>query len=133
MKNPIIISVTEQAVDGFNYEARNQLKRDTDKFVTDLIKEAHRLEENIHTTEKKPEITSSIISNANFWLRNNLSKPKPRPSYRILKVISNILWLIVGILFQTEKLQKETNFFIFFIFLLAFAIILSTISVLNEN
>lgn len=129
---PIDINISDNDVDGFNEQAKTEFKDSILDFSNDLIAESNRLESSINTSSTGPEITSSIVRDAKVLLRHKISKPKR--SYRIiaLKICASISSLIVGIMYDKEKLQDGV-YLIIYIIVIALAILLTTLIIFKEE
>lgn len=129
---PINIDITDSDLAGFNDQAKQELKVSVETFSDDLIAEANRIESSINSTSQGPEITSSIVRDAKVLIRHKISKPKKNVWSIILKIGASVLSLVAGIMYQKEKLQ-DTTYLVFYILIIAIAILLTTLTVIKEN
>lgn len=129
---PITIDIKDSDLAGFNDQAKQELKSSIETFSDDLIAEANRIESSLNSTSKGPEITSSIVRDAKVLIRHKISKPQKNGWSILLKIGSSVLSLLVGIMYQKEKLQ-DTGYLVFYIVTIAFAILLTTLTVIKEN
>lgn len=129
---PINININDADLAGFNEQAKQELKASIETFSDDLISEANRIESSVNSTSQGPEITSSIVRDAKVLIRHKISKPKRNIWSIILKIGASVLSLIAGIMYQKEKLQ-DTTYLVIYIIVIAFAILLTTITVIKEN
>jgi hypothetical protein len=129
---PININIEDTDVDGFNEQAKTEFKDSVLEFSNDLIAESNRLESSINTSTNGPEITSSIVRDAKVLLRHKISKPKRSNKTIALKICSSLSSLIVGIMYDKEKLQNGV-YLIFYIIVIALAITLTTITIFKEE
>ena len=125
--------IEDKDTEGFNPQAKVELKKSVDEFAKDLVREANRIETSMNTTAKGPEITSSIVYDAKILLRHKLSKPKIGILNKILKIAASVSCLLVGIMYQADKLKNSTGYMVFFIILITVAIILTTITFIKDN
>jgi hypothetical protein len=129
---PINIIIPDTDLNGFNQPAQNELKKSIQDFSNDLLAECNRIEASANTTSNVPEITSSIVADARVLLRHKISKPK-KSSWKVwLKIAASLVTLLSGIMYQKEKLQ-DTSYLIFYIIVIALAIILTTLTILKED
>lgn len=129
---PINIDINDSDLAGFNEQAKQELKTSIETFSDDLIAEANRIESSVNSTSQGPEITSSIVRDAKVLIRHKISKPKRNAMSILLKIGASVLSLVAGIMYQKEKLQ-DTTYLVFYIIVIALAILLTTISVIKEN
>lgn len=129
---PINIEISDNDLAGFNDQAKQELKVSVETFSDDLIAEANRIESSINSTSQGPEITSSIVRDAKVLIRHKISKPKKNIWSIILKIAASVLSLVAGIMYQKEKLQ-DTTYLVFYIIIIAIAILLTTLTVIKEN
>lgn len=126
------VQIPEDDLNGFNPEAKKKLREATEGFVGDLIEEANRLESSANTAGDDPQITSSMVNDAETLIRRGLVKPKKRWGVKILRVFSVILALAVGWLYNASALRSAA-YMLFFIFILAVMIICVTVSTFVED
>ncbi len=129
---PINIAINDTDLAGFNDQAKHELKVSVETFSDDLIAEANRIESSINSTSQGPEITSSIVRDAKVLIRHKISKPKKNIWFILLKISASVLSLVAGIMYQKEKLQ-DTTYLVFYIIIIAIAILLTTLTVIREN
>ena len=129
---PINIDIEEPDLDGFNDQAITELRESILSFSNDLIAESNRLESSVNTTSNGPEITSSIVRDAKVLLRHKISKPKKSKQKIVIKLGASILSLTVGIMYDKELLQNGF-YLILYIFVIGVAILLTTLTVINEE
>lgn len=129
---PINIDITDSDLAGFNDQAKQELKVSVETFSDDLIAEANRIESSINSTSQGPEITSSIVRDAKVLIRHKISRPKKNVWSILLKIGASVLSLVAGIMYQKEKLQ-DTTYLVFYIIIIAIAILLTTLTVIKEN
>tara|TARA_R110000851_G_scaffold331929_1_gene506958 strand:+ start:3776 stop:4162 length:387 start_codon:yes stop_codon:yes gene_type:complete len=126
------IKIPEGDLKGFNDRAKGKLSEATTVFITDLIEESNRLESSRNTTGDEPEITSSMVNDAQVLIRRGLARPKRSTGIKILRVIAAVLSLLVGILYDSEKLQSGV-YMLLFIAVITGAILTVTISTIKEQ
>lgn len=128
---PIDIRIDDSEINGFNNQAQTVLKTYIESFSNDLITEANRIESGINTTSSTPEITSSMVNDANIFMRRGLIQPKKNVWVKVLKIGSSVLSLAVGIMYNPTKLQ-DSFYMACFIVLLVVTILVVTISTMKE-
>ena|SRR5437867_4383030 len=125
------IEVPDSDLKGFNEQARARLSAVTLKFAEDLVEEANRIETGRNTTQGEPEITSSMVHDAELSIRRGLGVPRKSRGSKILRVVGAVLSLAVGIVYNATKLQGAGYMFLF-ISVVTAAIICVTISTLTD-
>jgi hypothetical protein len=129
---PIDINIPDNNLQGFNQQARDELKKGIEDFSNDLIAESNRLEASLNTTSNGPEITSSIVADAKVLLRHKINKPKKGIGKTILKIGASLTSLLAGIMFHKESLQ-DNGYLVLYIVVIAIAILLTTLTVFKED
>ena len=129
---PIDINIPDKDIQGFNQQAKDELKKCIQSFSNDIIAESNRIETSINTTSKGPEITSSIVADAQVLIRHKISKPKKNYLLVLLKVLASVASLAVGLMYQKDALQKS-GYMVLFIVVIVIAIILITLSIILED
>ena len=128
---PIDINIPDQDIEGFNSRAQKKIKESVSEYSADLIEESNRIESARNNTSGDPEVTSSMVNDANVLIRRGLVQPKKGIGLRILRVISAILSLLVGIMYDSTKLQ-DSAYMLFFIVVVTAAILSVTIATIKE-
>ncbi|EGQ9303497.1 hypothetical protein F7U75_21450 [Vibrio vulnificus] len=125
------IDIDESDLDGFNNNAKIKLRETTEKFVSDLIEEAHRLESKTNSVGGTPEVTSSNVSDASILITKGLSQKKTGIGSKVSRIVAALLPLAVGAMYDSQKLQDGTYMFMF-IGVVTASIIAVTLSILTE-
>jgi hypothetical protein len=116
---------------GFNEQARARLRTVAVTFTEQLVEEANRIEAGRNSAQGDPEITSSMVHDAELSIRRGLGNPKKSWGTKILRIAGAVLSLLVGIIYNATKLQGPGYMFLFIAVVTA-AIICVTISTLND-
>ena len=125
------IEILDENLKGFNSQAKIKLSEATTEFAGDLIEESNRLESSRNTTGNEPEITSSMVNDAQVLIRRGLTQPKKGIGLKILRVVAAVLSLLVGVLYDSTKLQNG-GYMLLFIGVITAAILTVTISTFKE-
>lgn len=126
------IQISENDLKGFNNKAKGKLSEAATEFVGDLIEESNRLESTRNTTGDDPEITSSMVNDARILIRRGLTQPKKGIGLKALRISAAVLSLLVGMLYDSTKLQSS-GYMVFFIVVITAAILTVTISTIKEQ
>lgn len=124
-------SVEDSDLSGFSDTAKQRLKKAAEEYVDGLIQEANRIEAARNTTNGPPEVTSGMVNDAVIVQRSGLGSPKHSLSLKLLRLASALLTLLVGIMYDAEKLQDQT-YLVLFVLAIGAAIVTTTLSVLKE-
>lgn len=116
---------------GYSEQAKRQLAEEVRNYKSDLVDEASRIEAARGATDGHPEVTAGMVEEAAILLRRGLGPPKPRWGQKVLRVISAVLSLGVGIMYDGDNLQNSL-YMLGFIILVAAAILSVTIATLKE-
>jgi hypothetical protein len=125
------IEIPDDDIKGFNHESQAKLQETTKEFVSDMIAEANRIESGSNSTSDGPQITSSMVDSAYVLIRRGLSKPKRRFGLTLLRILSAILPLAVGVMYNTTKLQSG-SYMLLFVLVVTATILCVTISTIKE-
>ena len=125
------IDIEDRNLLGFNQPAKDELKKSATDFIEELIKESNRIESSRNPSSGNPQITSGMVTDATVFVRRGLIQPKKKIRVKVLRVISAIVSLLVGIIYDATKLQDKT-YMLIFIVVVAIAIISVTISTIME-
>ncbi|MCF5716794.1 hypothetical protein GS629_00415 [Aeromonas veronii] len=125
------INISNEDLKGFNEQAKAKLAEAATEFIGDLIEESNRLESSRNTSGNEPEITSSMVNDARILIRRGLTQPKKDFGLKILRIAAAVLSLLVGVLYDSEKLQSG-GYMLLFIGVITAAILTVTISTIKE-
>ena len=113
----------------FSQGAKNRLTEQAKQYTLEIISEANKVEEMLRENGASQEITESIVVQA---IRRNKTVRKKNIGAIILKILSEILLFISGLLFLHDMFIKSDNtlnmpYFIFFLLLITVSLILTII------
>lgn len=113
----IKFEIDNNKVQNFTDGAKNRLSLQAQKYTEDVINEAEKVEELLREDGASPEITENIVFQA---IRRNRTPIKHRRKWGItvIKILSELLLFISGLLFNQEALS--TNIVYFSVFSLVF-------------
>ena len=114
-----------------NAPAQTALKQAVDAFSDDVLAEAGRLEANLNTSGKDPEITSSMVLDAALFVRRGFARPKKGMGLRVAQILAAVGGFITGLLADADKL-KDTSTLVTFSGLLVVTITALVIAILKE-
>lgn len=113
----------------FSQGAKNRLTEQAKQYTLEVISEANKVEEMLRENGASQEITESIVVQA---IRRNKTVRKKNIGAIVLKILSEILLFISGLLFLPDMFIKSDNtlnmpYFIFFLLLITISLILTII------
>ncbi len=129
---PLEIATPEAYDDHLNEPAKSQLRAAVEKYANDLLEEAGRLEATVRTTQGNPEITSSIVGDADLYLRRGYRKAKKSGWFTFVQIVQAVSTLVTGLLFNLQAFQTEPLYFLLFVIVLAVAIGMNVLVFVKE-
>lgn len=128
----IQINIDDDQIDNLSESAKNELKKQAEKHVKDIIKEANLIEDVIREDGACQEITSNIIIQAVRKNKNSTNK-KTSKWLLLFKILSAFSLLLTGFLFDSDGYQKNSLGFIFFVVFLIVATISTVMQFVLEE
>lgn len=128
---PIQIPIADNVTQYFNPQAIAITQTSVSKYAEDLCKEAGRLEAAARTAGGDPEITSSMVRDADLLLRRGYRQPRLRGWAITARVAAPVAGFLTGLLADLQKL-KEPQWLIAFIVLLAITITVTVLVASKE-
>lgn len=128
---PINISIPDTELTGFSDQAQSKLEDTTKSYASDLISEANRLEAGRSASDGNPEVTAGMVENAAVLLRHGYGRPRKALGVKVIRALSAIFALIVGMMYDQEALQDRLYMGIF-LFSVAITILFVIISIMQE-
>ncbi|OOY19710.1 hypothetical protein BMI86_13870 [Thioclava sp. DLFJ5-1] len=128
---PINIQIEDADLDGFSDPAKESVKTAGEEFIRHVIKEANRLESAQNAGNGPVEITKAMVDNAALIQRHAVGGKKTPTHIKLLRIASSVLSLLVGIMYDTTKLQQN-SYMATFVIVIALAILATTLSTLKE-
>jgi hypothetical protein len=123
------VEIPDEAVKYLNEPARDELAACLKEHAEELLREASRLEANLRTTARGPEITSSMVRDASIQVNRHYINPRRPKWIAVVKVLAAVTSLVTGILI--EKLAEPWGPPAFAVSV-SIAAILTTITVAKE-
>ncbi|MBQ8326586.1 MAG: hypothetical protein IJX86_05895 [Lachnospiraceae bacterium] len=104
----IKFEIADDKVRNFTDSAKSRLEEQSQKYTLEIIKEAEKVEELIRENGASTEITDNIIFQA---VRRNRTQKKRNIVLIVVRIISEILLFIAGLMFLPEKfITAESTF-----------------------
>ena len=88
-----------------------------ERYAGDLLKEASRLEAANKSTGGAPEITSTMVKDADILLRRGYARPSKKPLLIGAQLVATVGGFITGLLADMDKLRDATTLVVFVVFL----------------
>ena len=100
--------IADDKVRNFTDSAKCRLKEQSQKYTLEIIGEAEKVEELIRENGASTEITDNIIFQA---VRRNKTEKKNRIKIILIRVVSELLLYISGLMFMPEMFITTVNTF----------------------
>lgn len=119
-----------------NAQAHAEAQKRIQVYALDLLREAGRLETASSTADADPQITSTMVADADLLLRRGYRQPPRSYLLTVGKIISPVGALVTGILAtamwaDADKL-REASWLIAFVILLVITVIATVLVVVKE-
>jgi hypothetical protein len=125
------VPLRDSSTETLNPPAQTALSEAVSRYATDLLAEAGRLEAVVNTSGKPPELTSSMIQDADLLLRRGYSKPKKTRGLQAAQILAAVGGFLTGFLTDAEKLNQPLTL-VAFVVILAGTITATVVSVVRE-
>ena len=125
------ISIDDDDVPGFSQPAKERLFQAAQQYVEAVIAETNRIEAGRNTGKGPQEITHGMVNDAVVVQRVRAGPSRSGPWSKILRVAAAVLALVAGIMYDTQMLQQRWYLTVY-VFIIAGAILSTTVSVLKE-
>lgn len=125
------IDVNDKTLAGFNDHAKTELRKATNEFIEELVRESNRIEAARNPSSGNPQVTSGMVTDAAVLVRRGLGQPKKRIGTKVVRIVAAVLSLAVGFTYDATKLQDK-GYMLIFVITVAVAIIAVTISTIQE-
>lgn len=118
--------IDDNKVQNFTDGAKNRLSLQAKKYAEDIVSESEKVEELLREDGALPEITENIVFQA---IRRNRTPLKHRKKWWmiVIKILSELLLFISGLMFNQEKLSTSITYFGFFSLIFTSALIITII------
>ncbi len=105
--------------------------QDAPRYAGDLLKEASRLEAANKSTGGAPEITSTMVKDADILLRRGYARPSRKPLLIGAQLVATVGGFATGLLADMDKL-RDPNTLVLFVVLLAVTITAVVLALVKE-
>lgn len=124
--------IADDKVKNFSGNAKNRIIEQSKNYALDIINEAERIELSNHEDNSPSEVTSSHVGLAAKKFRSISRTKKKKRKMVVLKIVSEFLIFIAGIMFLPDKFVTDSVFniayFVFFLAVLTAALITTIVS-----
>ncbi len=129
---PIQIKIEDNKVDNFSRGAKDELKKQLEKYGENIIKESNLIEEAIREDGARTEITGSIVIQA---VRKSKVPGKKNHNKLLIfiKILSSLSLLVTGFLFDSNGYDQQTVKLIIFIIILIVACVSTVLQFVIED
>lgn len=127
----IQIDIPDEDVQHLNDPAQQQLQRQVEHYIDQLLEEASRLEAGQRTTEGDPEVNSSMVKDAAHLISRSYQRHKKPAWLMACQIVATLSALFTGLLFDFDRL-KDPVMLIAFVVVLAVAITFNVIVLMKD-
>lgn len=128
---PLELKIPDMASKYLNRQAESHYKKAVEGYAEDLLKEASRLEATAKSGTGDPEITSTMVKDADLLLRRGWVRPAKKPYLILAQIIATIGGFLTGLLADMDKL-KDVVTLVVFVVLLTVTITATVVAVLKD-
>ena len=118
-------TIDDSKIANMTSDAKERLIKQAEKHTLEIINEAERIEEASRENGAKIEITENTIFQA--VRRSKTSSLKKNWMKIVLKILSEVLLFIAGLLFNQDKFATDTIYFLVFTLVFMIALIITII------
>lgn len=127
---PVQVTIEDADLAGFSDAAKARLSDAAHEYVGSIIEEANRIEVS-RNSHGPSEITHGMVTDAVIVNRRGLGIRQTNGLSKVLRIVSAVSCLIVGVMYDVSDLQDKV-YLASFIVLIAVAILTMTVSILKE-
>lgn len=125
------LKVPDDATKHLKERAAAEYRDAVERYAGDLLKEASRLEAANKGTSGDPEITSTMVKDADILLRRGYARPSKKPFLIGAQLVATVGGFVTGLLADMEKLRDATTL-VWFVVLLAVTITAAVLALVKE-
>lgn len=125
--------IQEERVQNLSDNAKYELEKLSKKYAEEILDEASRIEETSRNQDAKPEITTSILKDADYYRKRFCIKRKKSKQIKIIQIINFVSNLISGFLFSLLLNDKFKEINCIILFLITFFVSIGTFVYLTFN
>jgi hypothetical protein len=121
----------DDALEYLNTPARTIFRSSLQSYSEALLREASRLEAAGKSTPGSPEITSTMVKDADILLRRGYSRPRKQPLLIMSQLVATVGGFLTGLLADANRL-KEPKGLVLFVLVLTVTITAAVIAILKD-
>jgi hypothetical protein len=125
------LNVSEHLLKHLNAQARAEAKTKIETYASDLLEEASRLETASSANNAEPQITSSMVADADLLLRRGYRRARQTKLVLAGKIGAPTGALLAGFFTDAEKLKDPLMLFLFVV-LIIFTVTATVLIVVKE-
>jgi|GEM_PF-6665268 len=114
------ISISDGSTQYLQGSARDEFKVAVGKYATDLLREISRLEAIGRTAKGDPEVTSTMVCDADLLLRKGYVRPVKKRWLIVTQIVCAVTGFLTGLFSNMETLRTPFHMLLFVILLVAF-------------
>jgi hypothetical protein len=127
---PADFTIDDKATQYLNAPTQVELRASVERYAEHLLREASRLEAAAKSTQGSPEITSTMIKDADILLRRGYVRQQKDPVVIGAQVVSTLGSFVTGLFANSEALRQPTTL-VLFIVLLTITITASVVAIMK--
>ncbi len=131
-KTSIEVLLPEEHERHLNEPAKVALRSAIGNFAKDLLQEAGRLEAAMRTTKGDPEVTSSMVRDADLLVRRGYRKARKSNWLVLAQIVAVVSTFTTGVLLDLQKFQTNPLHLSVFIVSLAVALVANIVVYMKE-
>lgn len=126
------VTLSDESLASFSQPAKERLRAATLEYLDDLIAESHRIEASMNSDNGPTEITQGMVNDA-VILKKRLPTKKKWTFWKVAtRIAASIFPLLVGLFFNSEKLNEGNNLAFFAIFIALTAVAVAASAFMDE-
>lgn len=125
-------TIEKSKIEYVNPPGRLELQRIVEKYSADVLDEAGRLEAGLNTSGSRPEVTSSMLSDADLLLRRAYVRKPASRRFQAAQVGAVVGGIMTGMLADMALLQ-DPLILILFVIVLTVTLTATIVVVLKES
>lgn len=125
------IKIPDDTATHLNALAVGEFRAAIEQYAGDLFREAGRLEATAKSTKGVPEVTSTMVKDADILLRRGYARQPKKPLLVLSQLVATVGGFVTGLLADMDKLKDATTLVVFVI-LLTLTITATVIAVIKD-
>jgi hypothetical protein len=125
------LKVPDEVTKHLKERAAAEYRGAVERYAVDLLKEASRLEAANKGTSGDPEITSTMVKDADILLRRGYARPSKKPLLIGAQLVATVGGFVTGLLADMDKL-RDANALVLFVVILTLTITAAVVALVKD-